>query len=280
MKLAIVTPTRDGLVDINYATSVIGLIKVLDLWEIEPTMISGASDITAARNALFNTWYYSTDVEVFMFVDSDISFDPKAIAPWLDMDVDCISATYPKKFFNHHGFLHVASLFQQETGEINVEQAIRASYDYTSTGRHDLITEGDRKGLMTVGGNGMGCFLIRRSAADKLMDWAEKNMEKSTFSTLNDKKPQPGYAVFNHIRGEDGSNWGEDFSFCHRLRQAGVDIHLDPAVSIRYVGHTGFDGEFRAVLDLLKLKQDNPEITLPESSLMLTPKAKEDNSPE
>jgi len=97
---------------------------------------------------------------------------------------------------------------------------------------------------------------------------------------LNDKKPQPGYAVFNHIRGEDGSNWGEDFSFCHRLRQAGVDIHLDPAVSIRHVGHTGFDGEFRAVLDLLKLKQDNPEITLPESSLMLTPKAKEDNSPE
>ena len=120
MKLAIVTPTRDGLVDINYATSVIGLIKVLDLWEVEPTMISGASDITAARNALFNTWYYSTDVEVFMFVDSDISFDPKAIAPWLDMEVECISATYPKKFFNHNAFLHVASLFQQEKGEINV----------------------------------------------------------------------------------------------------------------------------------------------------------------
>ena len=57
-KLAIVTPTRDGLVDINYATSVIGLIKIADGWEIEPTMISGASDITAARNALFNTSAY------------------------------------------------------------------------------------------------------------------------------------------------------------------------------------------------------------------------------
>jgi hypothetical protein len=269
MKLAIVTPTRDGLVDINYATSVIGLIKIAEGWEIEPTMISGASDITSARNALFNTWYYSTDVEVFMFVDSDISFDPKAILPWLDMDVEVISATYPKKFFNHHGFLHVASLFQQETGQINIDQAIRASYDYTSTGHHNLITDGPKKGLMTVGGNGMGCFMIRRSAADKLMEWAKENMEESTFSTLNDKKPQPGYAVFNHVRGEDGSNWGEDFSFCHRLREAGVDIHLDPAVSIRHVGHTGFDGEFIAVLELLKLKENNPEITLPESNLLL-----------
>ena len=268
-KLAIVTPTRDGLVDINYATSVIGLIKIADGWEIEPTMISGASDITAARNALFNTWYYSTDVESFMFVDSDISFDPKAILPWLDMDVEVISATYPKKFFNYHGFLHVASLFQQETGEINVDQAIRASYDYTSTGRHNLIVDGPKKGLMTVGGNGMGCFLIRRSAADKLMDWAKDNMEESTFSSLNDKNPQPGYAVFNHVRGEDGSNMGEDFSFCHRLTEAGVDIHLDPAVSIRHVGHAGFDGEFRAVLELMKLKENNPEITLPESNLTL-----------
>ena len=115
-----------------------------------------------------------------MFVDSDISFDPKAIAPWLDMEVECISATYPKKFFNHNAFLHVASLFQQEKGEINVEQAIRASYDYTSTGKHDVIVDGPNKGLMTVGGNGMGCFLIRRSAADKLMDWAKENMQEST----------------------------------------------------------------------------------------------------
>ena len=272
MKLAIVTPTRDGLVDINYTSSIIGLMKTLDKWEVEPTMISGASDITAARNALFNTWYYSTDVEVFMFVDSDISFDPKAVAPWLDKEVGVISATYPKKFFNYHGFLHTASLFQQETGEINVEQALRASFDYTSTGRHELIGDGPAKGLMTVGGNGMGCFMIHRFAAEKLMKWAEENMEESTFSTLNDKKPQRGYAVFNHVRGEDGSNYGEDFSFCHRLTEAGVPIYLDPNVSIRHVGHAGFDGEFRAVLELMKLKENNPEISLPESNLLLKKK--------
>ena len=259
-KLAILTPTRDGLVDINYTSSMLATQKLLaGEWEVEPTMISGASDVTSARNTLFNLWYGTTDVDAVMFIDSDISWNPEDLKRWLDKGYYMCSGNYPKKAFNPEAFLRAAHLMQKVDGEVDVKKALRASYDYISTGRHNLISGGDYDGLMTTEGVGMGFFMMHRDAADVLMDWAKENMTKTKFYTLSEDKPTEGYAVFNHVQDEEGKNYGEDFSFCRRMIDAGLTILLDPNVTLRHTGNVGFDGEFQCLIDVMKMAKEAGE---------------------
>lgn len=244
-RLSIITPTRDGLVDINYTSSLLASQKLIDDWDIEPTMISGASDIVNARNSLFNLWYYTTDVEACMFIDSDIGWNPEDLKRWLDGGFSLMSANYPKKKFNPELFYSIAKELEKRDGVVEFKKVLSASYDYVSTGQHHKVTEGDFKGMMITEGVGMGFFLIDREAADHLFNWAEENMTKTTFTSLvNRHEGLNGYPVFNHVSIPDFGNAGEDFSFCYRLKQAGLHIALDPRVRLRHTGTISFDGAF------------------------------------
>lgn len=272
-QLAIMTPTRDGLVDINYTSSLVESVKMIKDWDIRPTILSGASDIINARNSMFNAWYYSTNVEALMFIDSDISWHPQDLKRWLDRrEVGVIAANYAKKKFKPLSFLQCAQVFQSATGSVDPEKALRSSYDYVSTGAHNEITGGEFKGLHTVDGVGMGFFLIYREAADILMDWAEKNLLKCVFGSHGDKEDGEGYGVFDPFIDEDGVNWREDFAFCRRLKNAGLTIFLDSRVPLRHTGYTNFDGEFFAQLQMVKLVKDNPELTLPDNDIEIKSK--------
>jgi len=274
-KIAILTPTRDGLVDINYTNSLLATQKLLaGEWEVEPTLVSGTSDITSARNTLFNLWYYTTDVDVVMFIDSDVSWNPRDLKRWLDKGYYQCSGNYPKKAFTPEAFLRAAHLLQQQEGEIDIKKALRASWDYISTGRHNVIASGDYEGLMTTEGVGMGFFMMHRDAADILMDWAEANMTKTVFYTLNEEKPAEGYAVFNHVQDEEGKNYGEDFSFCRRMTEAGLTILLDPKVTLRHTGNVAFDGEFQCLVDVMKLAKESGSPELGNNFLTAEPPAK------
>jgi hypothetical protein len=277
-RLAICTPTRDGLVDINYTASMVGSIKQIEDWDIEPSMISGASDIVGARNAMFNAWYYKTDVEAMMFVDSDISWHPNDLERMLSYDCGVIAANYPKKSFKPMAFLQSATLFQTAENCVDPLQALRASYDYVSTGRHDLIIDGEFEGLMTVGGVGMGFFLIHREAAKILLDYAEETMHKVNFSSLDEKNPVEGYPVFNPLVTEDNFQFSEDFAFCRRLRDAGITIFLDPRVPLRHSGYANFDGCFQEQMLMVELAKKHPEVPLPEGNLSIKEKNNEQNN--
>jgi hypothetical protein len=255
-KLSILTPTRDGLVDINYTSSLLATQKLLSgEWEVEPTMISGASDITSARNALFNLWY-QTDVDVVMFIDSDVSWNPRDLKRWLDSGLFVVSGNYPKKAFNVQNLLKAAHLLQNKYGEVDPKKALRASFEYISTGAHRKIVKGEYEGYMLVDAVGMGMFMMRREAADVVMSWAEENMQKTKFSTLSYEKAVEGYPIFNHVMDENGQGYGEDFSFCRRLGEAGVQIFLDPKMTLRHTGTVSFDGCFQDMMDVVELAKE------------------------
>ena len=270
-RLSIMTPTRDGLVDINYCSSLIESVKSITDWEISPSIISGASDIVGARNAMFNAWYYKTDVEAMMWIDSDIAWHPNDLKRWLGLECGVIAGNYAKKKFKPLSFLQSAQIFQQTNGYVDPEQALRASYDYVSTGAHNKIIAGEFEGLYTVGGIGMGFFLLHREAADILVDYAEENYPemKAKFYTLGQDNPIMGYPFFNTIIGEDGTSWGEDYSFCRRLKEAGISIFMDPNVALRHGGYTTFDSNFSEQLKTVQAVRENPNLVLPEGQLTI-----------
>lgn len=270
-RLAIMTPTRDGLVDINYCSSMVESIKLIDDWNISPSIISGASDIVGARNAMWNAWYYKTDVEAMMWIDSDIAWHPNDLKRWLSLECGVIAGNYAKKKFKPLSFLQSAEIFQASCGSVDPEQALRASYDYVSTGAHRNIISGEFEGLMTVDGIGMGFFLMHREAADILIKYADENWQdkKAKFYTLGQDNPILGYSLYNTIISEDGTSWGEDYSFCRRLKEAGITIFMDPNVPLRHGGYTVFDSNFSEQLKTVQAVRENPNLVLPEGQLMI-----------
>jgi hypothetical protein len=256
-KLSVITPTRDGLVDINYTSSLLASQKLIENWDIQPTMISGASDIVNARNALFNLWYQQKDVDACIFIDSDISWNPEDLKRWLDVGYSLIGANYPKKKFNPKLFYQICSALERRDGQVDFKKALSSSYDYVSTGEHKIVkVEGDFQNMMLAEAVGMGFFMIDREAANVFFKWAEENMEKTEFSTLTGTGFVTGYPVFNHL-SKAGQHYGEDFSFCYRLKEAQLQLVLDPRVRLRHTGVASFDGCFNDFIEAYQMAQED-----------------------
>ena len=249
-KIAVCTPTRDGQVDGSYAASLIHLCKIsADKYEIEPTIVTGVSDISGGRNKIWNKWYYQTDVDYIFWLDSDISFMPADVLTMLEYDVDVIGGNYAKKQWDVRKILETAYLMQNVRGEIDAQQCLEASLTYVSSGSHIHYTKGPKAGLASTERLGMGFLIISREGAKKLMDWAEANMKKCTYA--NQSGPDyDGYSVFDPIVNDTGYYQAEDYAFCERMKMAGLELHIHPELHLRHSGIASFDGRFSSVMDL------------------------------
>lgn len=248
-KIAIVTPTRDGLVDINYTNTVYQTQKILgDEYNIELSLMSGVSDISAGRNKIFNVWYYNTDVEYLLWVDSDISFSPLDLKKMLEYDVDVIGGNYAKKQIEVKTLLETAALMQRMDGQVDAQSCLEASLTYVVGGSTSIMKGGDKDGLATCEMLGMGLMLMKREAADKLVAWCDDNMTKKKWAWNNDFCE--GYPVFDPWVNERNENLAEDFAFCTRLKEAGIKLWFHPKMKIRHSGYMSFDGDFQQVVEL------------------------------
>lgn len=251
-RIAVVTPTRDGLVDISYTQAVFNLQKILgDEYDVELTLQMGVSDIATGRNKLWNKWYYYTDVEYLFWVDSDIAFSAGDIKKLLEYEgCDIIGGNYPKKLFDAKSLLECASLMQQFDGQVEAIKALEASMHYVASGQTSIIEGGSKNGLARTDRLGLGCCLVSREGAKRLMDWAEKNMEKVRWDWNGDECE--GYGVFNPVVSSEGFQYGEDYSFFERCGNAGVELWFHPEMRLRHTGMTSFDGNFNSVVELAK----------------------------
>ena len=257
-KIAVATPTRDGLVEINYTATMFHLQKQLgDEYDFELTMASGVSDISAGRNKIFNKWYFDTDVEYLLWVDSDISFAPLDLKKLMEYDVDVIGGNYPKKKIDVKNLLETAALMQRMNGEVHAEECLHASMDYVVGGRTNILQGGKHDGLGTCEMLGMGLMLLSRKGADKIVEWCDKNMEKK-FWAWGDTQIE-GYGVFDPLTTDDRKNLAEDFAFCQRMKESGLTLYFHPAMLIRHSGYMSFDGNFEEVVKLAKKAFDAGE---------------------
>ena len=253
-KIAILTPTRDGMVDSGYTATVSGIISELsDEYDIKASIIQGVSDIARGRSRLWNMWY-QTDVDYCLWLDSDIAFSPSDFKRMLDSNLAFVALNYAKKQNFDEAFLRAAHLIQQANGSIDPIKARQASYTYVSTGEHKLYSEGEFKGIVTCDGVGFGAVLIHRDGADLIMNWAKENLPEVTFEPINaGAKDIVGYHVFETFYEEDGNTLGEDFSFCKRYKIAGGEICMIADAFVRHQGFTHYDGNFQSYLDVMQL---------------------------
>lgn len=225
MKVMIATPAYSGKVDIPYAVSLAETTVALRLHGIEvvPALKPSGSLLVAERNRLVQE-FWDSDCTHMLCVDGDLGWPSQAVLAMLEAKKEFVAGVYPARG------VEKTFLFRpvyQENGSIETDQ-------------HLLKMQYIPAGFM----------LIARPAIAKMRE-AHPDLRYEPKDPRNN--PEAGYCFFNTEVWE-GEFWGEDFVFCRKAREAGVDIWVDPLIQFNHAGTVGM------LLDVLTTNREEAQL--------------------
>ncbi len=208
--IMIATPAYSGSVNIPYCLSFSETCSTLKLHgiDVKAHIVASGSLLVAERNRIVQA-FWESDCTHLLCVDGDLGWPVQAVLAMLDADKEFVAGVYPargdKKCF----------LFRPVTDENGA-----------------IVTDRHLLKMLYVPA---GFMLISRSAIQKMRD-----KYPELYYEPRDKRnnPEPGYCFFD-TEVYEGEFWGEDFVFCRRAREAGVEIWVDPLVQFDHAGTVG-----------------------------------------
>jgi hypothetical protein len=215
MKVMIATPAYSGKVDIPYALSFSQTVQLLSTHQIkvQPFISASGSLLVAERNRIVQA-FWESDCTHILCIDSDLGWPAQAVLAMLESEKEFVAGVYPARGVKN------TFLFREEksaTGTFIVD-------------RHLIKMQYIPAGFM----------LLARSAIQKMRDFhPDLYFEPKDKSVDN---PSAGYCFFN-TEVWDGEFWGEDFVFCRKAREAGVEIWVDPLIQFDHAGTVGMLAE-------------------------------------
>jgi hypothetical protein len=206
----IATPAYSGTVNIAYAISLAETIHTLKLHNVQvtPHITASGSLLVAERNRIVQA-FWESECTHLLCIDGDLGWPAQAVLAMLDQDKEFVAGCYPARG-DKHTFLFRP--FNNPNGTIVQD-----------------------KHLLKMQYIPAGFMLISRSAIQKM-----RNKFPELYYEPKDKRnnPEPGYCFFN-TEVYEGEFWGEDFVFCRKAREAGVDIWVDPLIQFDHAGTIG-----------------------------------------
>lgn len=224
MKIMIATPAFAGKLDIIYALSLANTMHLLQVHEIdvEPLIVASGSLLVAERNRIVQA-FWESDCTHLLCIDADLGWPPQAVLAMLESKKEFVAGCYPAR------------------DPSNKEKEFLFRPEYNNSG---LIIQ--EKHLLKMQYIPAGFMLISRSVIEKMRDKHPDLYYEPKYSRNN---PEAGYCFFN-TEVWQGEFWGEDFVFCRKAREAGVEIWVDPLIQFDHAGTVGM------LLDALKLNKE------------------------
>ncbi len=215
------TPCYDGRVDAWYAHSLVQTIKLCVASDIEilPVFMSYDSLVQRARNDIVKLAVEGGFDDLF-FIDADQGWEPFWVLALLQHPVDVVGAPVIKK---------------SDQPEL---------YNVKSSSGPDMPVD-PVTGLWIVDSVGTGFLRLSRKAFMALWGRSEE------YRTDNG---QVARWIFD-VRPVDGRLVGEDVAMCGKLREAGIDVHIDPTFNPSHIGTKKWTGDFLAWIDRLKAQR-------------------------
>jgi len=238
--LMIAMPAYGGNVHVNTALSLWGLETLLMQAGIQHNHIVTYNDpyVSFARNRL-TALFLQSDYTDMLFVDADVEFNPADALGLLHFDKDIIGGTYPRKEIDWEAVKRIA----QENPGIEPENLGVAAGVFTTGSvcdtMHPFVPTKTTE-LAT------GFMCIKRSALERI----EPFCRKYRVGPMDRPKQQSAEVI---IRGDwitdffpsgvIGEQWvGDDFQFCRKATEAGVDLHVCSWMEIAHHGTHRFPG--------------------------------------
>lgn len=232
-KVMIATPAYDGRVHVPYAIALSETTALLlnNGVQVCYNITTSGSLLVAERNRILKLFIQS-DATHLLCVDSDLGWVPQVVLKMILAEKEFVAGVYPGR----EGKTFTFRTFNNENESIVEEN-----------------------GLLKMQYIPAGFMLLTRSVVEKLMKKFPELYFEPKHETM---KHEAGWLFFNTEIWE-GEFWGEDYTFCRKVREAGVDIWVDPLIPFDHAGVKG------RLIDALSSSPDNyvaPILTRKEDS--------------
>ena len=210
-QIFIATPAYDGKVHVQYAMSLLDTYALLLINGFQPIVRvpTCGSLLVADRNRLLQM-FWDSGAEYMLCVDSDLGWDPNAVIKLIKDDKEMAGGVYPSR--DGQGFN-----FRPQTLE---------------GGRIVVDTESKLLQMQYIPA---GFMLLKRSVIAKLRE----KFPELYYSPKDPRSTAESAYCFFDTQVWEGEFWGEDYVFCRRVREAGVDIWVDPLIQFDHAGIKG-----------------------------------------
>jgi len=244
----IATPCYGNMMCNSYFTSIIELIAVFSKFNIKFSIhtIGNESLIPRGRNYYVSLMLSNPHFTHLLFIDSDIQFNADNVIRMLRFNKSITGGAYPKKSVN---WTHIIDLVKNNPDITPIELETK-SYDYVI----NVITRTEQlnkdiqivNGFIPVSYLGTGFMLIQR---DVLVRMAKSHQELKYRNDIegyahgnnNDKF----FALFDCIIDHTSNRYlSEDYAFCQRALEMGIDIWCDILCNLTHTGSNHFRGAF------------------------------------
>jgi len=213
-KLMIALPVYDGRMNVMAAFHMVSLCSMATRYNIEVKLVhvSFCSILPKARNILVKKFMESDSTDL-LFLDSDVTFTADDIIRLIAVSTnrDVVGGIYPRKKADK---ALIANVLLNENGDPFV----------------------DENGLIEAECIPTGFMLIRRHVLEKLIT----NHPEWDYMDEDDEFEDGTHVKFNAVFDFSLQNslyFGEDYTFCKRVRADGMTVHLDPGLEIGHYGN-------------------------------------------
>jgi hypothetical protein len=228
------TPCYGGQVHQAYMQSVISLMQHSrsSFFDVSLAMLGNDSLITRSRNTLVSAFLDNPQATHLLFIDADISFDPRQVERMIRFGQDVVAGVYPLKVLDWN---HVRTTGEQGWGE---EAALRYCGTPCEAGEAEKL-----EGFVTGSQAGTGFMLIARSAIEKMISAYPELSYRSMLVYPPVRGNQSYHALFDCMIDPDtGTYLSEDYAFCWRWRRIGGKVWLDTTGRLTHTGVHDFRG--------------------------------------
>jgi hypothetical protein len=221
VKILICVPAFGHQMNSQTAVSLIALTK-----ELADRQIFGGCnavsfpDLIDLRNIFLTLWFDRSDATHLLLVDADMQFEPQLVGDMLLADKPLVGCIYPKK---------------------------RLPLSWVGSPLTPPAVPEDN--LLELEYIGAGVMLIRRDAIEAMIAFGkveiETDLTKTALAGL--LEPQGAKRIikgFDKLTNEEGRYLSEDFSFCHRYRQAGGKVYAVINHQVTHLGIYPFTGRY------------------------------------
>lgn len=220
-KVIVATPSQNGLFPAEYMDSLLRTVEAGREKNIQflPLFIAYDALIQRIRNDLFKKIYYSdADINEIIFIDADMTWEPKNIFSLLSFKEDVVSALPRKK-------------------------SDTVSYPFTPL---SLPLSLSSNGLLPLESIGLAFIKMTRKVINAL--W-ENSLE------YRDDKNEENRMVFSVEVNEKGYLVSEDITVSRKIRNLGFNIWGDISISIGHIGKKIFYSDFPTFMEQMSNSQ-------------------------
>ncbi len=264
-RIMIGTPMYGGNCSGFYMNSCIALANHLNQCGIGFgfNLLFNESLITRARNYIVDGFLNSEhDFTHLLFIDSDIEFDARAVTTMLAIahanpDKHVITAPYPKKSISWE---KVREAVNQGKADENPFLLENYAGDFI-IGLKDK-SEKNLNEIIEVSEAGTGFMLISRHAFNEFKKAFPQYMYIPDHARSKDFNGDR--EIMQYFQAEIDPNskryLSEDYWFCYKLAEIGINTYMVPWINLNHIGTTKFVGNLPAVASLnVSLTTDKKE---------------------